>query len=113
MQIFIRTTAAAALLAFSGGIGLADDCVDPSSSASIGQEQKTPPVAKDGSKAPLEAQPRDTDKSGQPDQAQKDGSNMPLTEQEGGGDKNLATSQQDTEAQQEGDRTAAAKAEDC
>jgi hypothetical protein len=38
---------------------------------------------------------------------------MPLAKQEGGGDKNLATSQQDAEAQQEGDKTAAAKADPC
>ena len=35
---------------------------------------------------------------------------MPLASEQGGGDKNLATSQQDVEAQQKGDKTAAAKA---
>jgi hypothetical protein len=37
---------------------------------------------------------------------------MPLATKEGGGDRNLATSQQDVEAQQQGDKTAAAKAND-
>jgi hypothetical protein len=36
---------------------------------------------------------------------------MPLATQEGGGNKDLATSQQDIEAQQEGEQTAAAKAD--
>ena len=43
----------------------------------------------------------------------KDGSTMPLAGAEGGGDKNLAMSQQDVEAQQKGDKTAAAKADDA
>jgi hypothetical protein len=38
---------------------------------------------------------------------------MPLAKKEGGGDPNLATSQQDVQAQQKGDKTAMAKAEDC
>jgi hypothetical protein len=36
---------------------------------------------------------------------------MPLVNKEGGGNKNLATSQQDIEAQQEGEETAAAEAD--
>ena len=36
----------------------------------------------------------------------------PLAPEEGGGDKNLATSQQDIEAQQKGGQTAAAQADD-
>jgi hypothetical protein len=43
--------------------------------------------------------------------ANKDGNTTPLANQASGGDKNLATSQQDTESQQEGDETAAAKAD--
>ncbi len=38
---------------------------------------------------------------------------MPLAQQEGGGNKDLAVSQQDIEAQQRGDKTAAAAAEDA
>ena len=36
---------------------------------------------------------------------------MPLAGEEGAGNKDLATSQQDVEAQQQGDKTAAAQAE--
>ena len=42
----------------------------------------------------------------------KDGTTMPLATKEGGGNKNLATSQQDVEAQQQGEKTAAAHAKD-
>jgi hypothetical protein len=37
---------------------------------------------------------------------------MPLATKEGGGNENLATSQQDFEAQQQGEKTAAAWAQD-
>jgi hypothetical protein len=37
---------------------------------------------------------------------------MPLANQENGGNKDLATSQQDVEAQQQGDKTAAATADE-
>jgi hypothetical protein len=37
---------------------------------------------------------------------------MPRATKEGGGNKNLATSQQDVEAQQQGEKTAAAQAKD-
>jgi hypothetical protein len=101
--------AASAMLLLTGGFALAD-CVDTTASTTSG-EMKTPPIAKDGSKAPLEVEPSDSAKTGTQDQAaQKDGSTMPLASQEGGGDKNLATSQQDVEAQQKGDQSAAAKA---
>jgi hypothetical protein len=43
--------------------------------------------------------------------ANKDGNTMPLANQEGGGNKNIATSQQDVEAQQEGEMTVAAEAD--
>ncbi|RUX82710.1 hypothetical protein EN982_30015, partial [Mesorhizobium sp. M7A.F.Ca.CA.004.08.1.1] len=58
---------------------------------------------------PLEA-PKATDSAGKP--TAKDGATMPLAGAEGGGDKNLATSQQDIEAQQHGDKAAAAKADE-
>ena len=67
---------------------------------------KTGAIAKDGTRAPLEQ----TDSGANP--VAKDGGTMPLAEQEGGGNKNLATSQQDVEAQQDGEKTAAAKAEE-
>nr|WP_051695096.1 hypothetical protein [Mesorhizobium ciceri] len=69
-------------------------------------------IAKDGTRAPLETDANAGSKvEGGP--ANKDGNTMPLANQEGGGNKNLATSQQDAEAQQEGDKTAAAKADPC
>jgi hypothetical protein len=65
---------------------------------------KTPPISKVA--APLEAQPDpNNDAAVEP---QKDGSNMPLEE-----NKDVATSQQDVEAQQQGEQTAAAKADDA
>ena len=66
-------------------------------------------ISKDGTHAPLEA----PDQQAKANSVQKDGKSMPLATQEGGGNKDLATSQQDVEAQQQGDKTAAAEAEDC
>ncbi|TIU79373.1 MAG: hypothetical protein E5W13_07610, partial [Mesorhizobium sp.] len=67
-------------------------------------------IAKDGTRAPLETDANAGSRvEGGP--ANKDGNTMPLANQESGGNKNLATSQQDAEAQQEGDKTAAAKAD--
>jgi hypothetical protein len=63
-------------------------------------------IAKDGTRAPL-------DDSAAAEPANKDGQTMPLASQEGGGNKNLATSPQDVEAQQEGEQTAAAQSDDC
>lgn len=71
-------------------------------------------IAKDGSRAPLEGA-AEPGAAGQPDEGNliaKDGSTMPLAEQPGGGDRDLAMSQQDAEAQQEGEQTAAAAALD-
>ena len=69
-------------------------------------------IAKDGTHAPLETDTSaDTKGSAEGDPATKDGNTMPLANQEGGGDKNLATSQQDAGAQQEGEETAAAEAD--
>jgi hypothetical protein len=81
-------------------------------------------IAKDGSKAPLESDANSqtqtgaastgtTTSSSEGQTAKKDGQTMPLADKEGGGDPNLATSQQDVNAQQNGDQTAMAKAEDC
>jgi hypothetical protein len=71
---------------------------------------QTSGISKDGTHAPLESPNSAT--QDRKDSAQKDGSTMPLASKEGGGNKNLATSQQDVEAQQQGDKTAAAQAED-
>ncbi|WP_245477537.1 MULTISPECIES: hypothetical protein [unclassified Mesorhizobium] len=79
--------------------------------ASIGGEAQ-PGIAKDATRAPLETDANAGNRiEGGP--ANKDANTMPLANQEAGGDKNLATSQQDVEAQQEGEKTAAAKADPC
>ena len=93
----VLATLAAVLFATTASLA---DCPDPNQTAGI---------SKDGTHAPLET----PDKKAAENQAQKDGNTMPLATQEGGGNKNLATSQQDVEAQQQGDKTAAAKADDC
>ena len=101
--INIAAAATAALLLLSGGLAMAD-CADTTTSTSnSAAATKTPPISKDGTKAPLEVEPN-KDAAASP---QKDGSNMPMAE-----DKDIATSQQDVEAQQHGDKTAAAKADD-
>jgi hypothetical protein len=86
----------------------AADCLDQDTTASTGSQPKAG-IAKDGTHAPLEGDAK-TALNANP--AQKDGKSMPLATEEGGGDKNLATSQQDVEAQQKGDETAAAAAKD-
>ena len=94
----------------------------PTTTGSINaQPQKG--IAKDGTHAPLEsgansqlqkgAASTGTTTSSMNQAPQKDGKTMPLAGKEGSGDPNLATSQQDVEAQQKGDQTAMAKAEDC
>lgn len=85
--------AAAFVFAFGGGTFAA--CPD-----------HTAGISKDGTHAPLE-NPQSADGP-----ASKDGKTMPLATEEGGGNKDLATSQQDVEAQQQGDKTAAAQAEE-
>jgi hypothetical protein len=83
----------------------------PGKSASNGSDaQTTAGITKDGTHAPLESPNSPT--QDRKDSAQKDGSTMPLASKEGGGDKNLATSQQDVESQQQGKKTAAAQARD-
>lgn len=97
----------AASLSFATGTAMAA-CPDTSASAGTDMN-KTGAISKDGTHAPLET-PDTQAKAGNP--AAKDGSTMPLANQEGGGNKDLATSQQDIEAQQHGDKTAAATAEE-
>lgn len=93
---------AAAFSLFAGTAFAA--CPDTSAGVDTGT---TAGIEKDGSLAPLQTPEAGT----QP--VVKDGKTMPLADHEGGGDKNLATSQQDVEAQQQGDLAAAAKADDC
>jgi hypothetical protein len=132
----ISSLALAAALSFSANAAFAD-CVDLSA-PNAPDTNKTAGISKDGTHAPLEtpdafeASTPDTTKTarisndgttapvengeapGDAAQApQKDGNTMPLATQEGGGNKNLATSQQDVEAQQKGDKTAAATADDA
>lgn len=100
---FLAFTAAAALFA---GQAIAA-CPDTGTTASVNGETSTG-IAKDGTHAPLES----NDTAATAESPAKDGKTMPLASQEGGGNKDLATSQQDVEAQQQGDKTAAAQAED-
>ena len=97
---------AAAALSLCAGSAFA---ACPGQSASNGTDMnKTAGISKDGTHAPLETtKPGNGDKS-----VAKDGATMPLANEEGGGNKNLATSQQDVESQQEGGKTAAAQADD-
>jgi hypothetical protein len=77
----------------------------PGKSASNGPDNtQTSGISKDGTHAPLESPNSAT--QDRKDSAQKDGSTMPLARKEGGGNKNLATSQQDVEAQQQVDKAA-------
>ncbi|MHA6643431.1 hypothetical protein [Mesorhizobium sp. A623] len=81
----------------------------PDKSASNSGTEQTAGISKDGTHAPLEKPKAENDAN---NAVKKDGNTMPLATEEGGGDKNLATSQQDVEAQQQGDQTAAAKVDD-
>jgi len=106
----LRTTFLAIAFSMSAGAALAAcpdgkaQAVDPGKTAAIAQDG----IAKDGTHSPLET----PDRTAAANPAQKDGKTMPLEGQAGGTDKNLATSQQDVEAQQQGDKTAVAQAED-
>ena len=82
----------------------------PDTSASGTDTNKTGAISKDGTHAPLETPDTQANAAGNP--VAKDGNTMPLADQEGGGNKDLATSQQDVEAQQHGDKTAAATADE-
>ncbi|MCM2475063.1 hypothetical protein HGO38_16405 [Rhizobium sp. CG5] len=75
-------------------------------------------ISKDGTHTPLETQDQaqaqpggavgTTTRSSEPNAIQKDGTTVPMAQ-----DPNLATSAQDTTAQQKGDRTAAASSADA
>ncbi|MBB2974382.1 hypothetical protein [Mesorhizobium sp. RMAD-H1] len=109
MKPMSQLMAATMILLLSGGFAAAE-CVDTTTSAPDGTT--TTGIAKDGSKAPLEKPDGEAAHAhADPNAVQKSGQTMPLADQQGGGNKDLATSQQDVQAQQEGDKTAAAKAE--
>ncbi len=92
----------ATALSFAAGTAIAA-CPDTSAGTDM---NKTGAIAKDGTTAPLEGAEPGANK------VAKDGSTMPLATEQGGGNKDLATSEQDVEAQQEGDKTAAATADE-
>src|SRR3954468_15772621 len=94
MKLLHTMLVAAAAVALSAGSTLAVDCPTPG---------KTKPISKDGTHAPMET--ADNNTAGV-NATKKDGQEMPM-----GADKNLATSQQDVNAQQKGDKTAAAQAD--
>jgi hypothetical protein len=98
----ISSLVLAASLSFAAGTAIAA-CPENSASTDM---NKTGAIAKDGTTAPLEGAEPGANK------VAKDGSTMPLASEEGGGNKDLATSEQDVEAQQDGDKTAAATAEE-
>ncbi|ADV12914.1 hypothetical protein EN962_26180 [Mesorhizobium sp. M7A.F.Ca.CA.001.09.2.1] len=95
-------------MSLSAGSAIAA-CPDKSASNTGTDAGQTAGISKDGTHAPLET-PKAMGNANKP--AAKDGTTMPLAGAEGGGDKNLATSQQDIEAQQHGDKAAAAKADE-
>ncbi len=120
MKPIVPMMAAVAAITFMSGTALAA-CPEITGSVKPDAQQG---VAKDGTHAPLEnstnaevqtgtASSGTTTSSNPSPTVQKDGQTMPLASTEGGGDKNLATSQQDVQAQQKGDPTAMAKAEEC
>jgi hypothetical protein len=120
MKTIASAMIAIGAIAFASGTALA---ACPDVTGSVKPDAQTG-IAKDGSKAPLESNANSqtqtgaastgtTTSSSEGQTAKKDGQTMPLANKEGGGDPNLATSQQDVTAQQKGDQTAMAKAEDC
>jgi hypothetical protein len=103
----ITSIVLAASLSFASGAAFA---ACPDTPASATDTNKTGAISKDGTHAPLETPDAQAKAPGSP--VAKDGNTMPLAGQENGGNKNLATSQQDVEAQQHGDKTAAATADE-
>src|SRR4051794_26968779 len=93
MKILRSMLLSAAAISFCVGTALADCPAQPG---------KTQPMAEDGTHAPMEAA---DNKAASGNAIKKDGQEMPMN-----ADKNLATSQQDVNAQQKGDKTAAAQA---
>lgn len=102
----ISSLIVAASLSLAAGSAIA---ACPETSAGT-DTNKTGAISKDGTHAPLEAP--DTQANAAQKPVAKDGDTMPLAGRENGGNKDLATSQQDVEAQQHGDKTAAATADE-
>ena len=121
MRTIVSAIMAVAATALLSGTALA---ACPETTGSVSTDAKTG-ISKDGTKAPLENSANTqtqtgtastgttTSDSSQAGSVAKDGKTMPLANKEGGGDPNVATSQQDVAAQQKGDQTAMAKAEEC
>ncbi len=108
MKTLTAMLLATSMIGLTSGTAFAT-CHD--TTASIDSEAQAG-IAKDGTHAPLETDATaDAEGRVEGGPATKDGNTMPLANQEGGGNKNLATSQQDIEAQQEGEKTAAAEAD--
>lgn len=108
MKALIATVAACCLVALTGGATFAA-CPDKTTTSSTDSSGKARPgISQDGTHAPLESNANKPD-AGKP--PQKGGNTMPLATEQGGGNKDLATSQQDVEAQQKHGKTAAGQAE--
>ena len=112
----------ASALSLSAGTALAacpDDTAGMDMNATAGTVENAGGnlIAKDGTRAPLQGadEPGAGGQAGDGNLIARDGSTMPLAGEHGGGDRFLATSEQDAEAQQHGERTAAATAldDDC
>lgn len=85
-------------------------CPDKTTTSSTDSSGKPRPgITQDGTHAPLET---NTNKPNAENAPQKGGNTMPLATEQGGGNKDLATSQQDVESQQKHGKTAAGQAED-
>lgn len=116
MKPFRVLIIAASMAGLAAGTAAAA-CPDESAAA-------TPKIAKDASKAPMETPKNapgvtDTEKGTTTNMAEtgggqvsKNGQTMPLANKQGGGDTDTAMSQEDAQAQQKGQETAAAKAQD-
>lgn len=108
MKSTIAIIAACSLAALTAGPTLAA-CPDKTTTSSTDSSGKPRGgISQDGTHAPLEASKNNPQANNQP---QKGGDTMPLATGQGGGNKDLATSQQDVEAQQKHGKTAAAQAD--
>lgn len=108
MKSTIAIIAACSLTALTIGPTLAA-CPDKTTTSSTDSSGKPHGISKDGTHAPLETDKTNPQANNAP---QKGGNTMPLATAPGGGDKDLATSQQDVEAQQKHGKTAAAQADE-
>jgi hypothetical protein len=133
MKRLTAVLASTALLTLTSG-AMAENCPDRSASntatqttGSVSGQAGSGQISKDGTHAPLETQKNaagvtesqtgTTQTMAKTGQAaggvSKDGKTMPLANSQGGGDTNLAMSQQDVTAQQKGGGTAAATMGEC